>query len=661
MIRSHTAHDIYELNGETPETLVTGQPTDISQLVEHPWYGWVKFWDVTLGKPHVKEVYGRWLGPSIDVGPAMTAKILKANGQVIHAGTYRSLTEDELTDPVQLELRKEFDESIKKTLGSAHTQADYEALGYDTPTPELYADDFEGTHQPTPDAEDPTPETGDNYIGAEVNLPFQGTMMQGRVKCRARNEEGELFGTANEEKPILDTRIYQVEFPDGSEAEYAANVIAENMHAQCEPDGSQRMLLKAIVDHRKDDTALTKDTQYVEHNGKRHKVKTTKGWWLCPEWDNGSTAWVRLAEMKDSFPVEVAEYAVAMDIADEPAFAWWVPQVLKRRDRIIAAVKSRYFKRTHKFGLEVPKTVRRALEIDKANGNTLWEDAIKKEMKNVGIAFKPVDSKEEVPSGYQYMDCHLVFDIKIDGFKRKARMVAGGNMVSAPAVSTYASVVARDTVRIALTIAALNDLEVQAGDIQNAFLCAPCEEKVYTKLGPEFGANEGKYAIIVRALYGLASASASFSRHIADCMRHLGYSPCRADPDLWWKANIRPEDGFKYYSYILLYVDDVLAIGHDAKDMIERLDKYFTMKEESKGKPDMYLGAKLAKCTLDNGVECWAMSPAKYVWDSIANVEKYLADKGLPKLKNKARAPWITDYASELDTSKDLGQYKDDK
>ena len=78
-----------------------------------------------------------------------------------------------------------------------------------------------------------------------------------------------------------------------------------------------------------------------------------------------------MADLKESYPVEVGEYAVAQNIDHEPAFAWWVPYVLKKRDRIIAAVNKRYHKRTHKFGFAVPKTVARALEIDRENGDTL--------------------------------------------------------------------------------------------------------------------------------------------------------------------------------------------------------------------------------------------------------------------------------------------------
>jgi Reverse transcriptase (RNA-dependent DNA polymerase) len=98
----------------------------------------------------------------------------------------------------------------------------------------------------------------------------------------------------------------------------------------------------------------------------------------------------------------------------------------------------------------------------------------------------------------------------MEDFQRKARLVAGGHMTETPASVTYASVVSRESVRIALTLAALNDLEVKTADIENAYLTAPVGEKIWCRLGPEFGADAGKKAIIVRALYGLKSAGASF-------------------------------------------------------------------------------------------------------------------------------------------------------
>ena len=63
-------------------------------------------------------------------------------------------------------------------------------------------------------------------------------------------------------------------------------------------------------------------------------------------------------------------------------------------------------------------------------------------------------------------------------------------------------------------LAALNDLQVKAGDVLNAYITAPCKEKVWTVLEPEFGHDAGKYAIIVPALYGLKSAGAAFCAHL---------------------------------------------------------------------------------------------------------------------------------------------------
>ena len=102
-----------------------------------------------------------------------------------------------------------------------------------------------------------TPDTQDNYVGAEVNLSFGGAMHSVSVRRRARDAEGELFGTRNS-NPILDTRSYEVEFPDGDVAEFTANVIAENMFLQCDGAGNQYRLMSGIVDHKSNNKAVSK-------------------------------------------------------------------------------------------------------------------------------------------------------------------------------------------------------------------------------------------------------------------------------------------------------------------------------------------------------------------------------------------------------------------
>ncbi len=104
----------------------------------------------------------------------------------------------------------------------------------------------------------------------------------------------------------------------------------------------------------------------------------------------------------------------------------------------------------------------------------------------------------------------MIFDVKMEDFRQKARLVAGGHRTEAPATITYASVVSRETVRLALNITPLNDFEVKVGDVLNAYITIPVKEKVWTVLGPEFGHDAGKSAIIVRALYMVKSAGAVF-------------------------------------------------------------------------------------------------------------------------------------------------------
>jgi hypothetical protein len=74
-------------------------------------------------------------------------------------------------------------------------------------------------------------------------------------------------------------------------------------------------------------------------NGKKIVKRSTRGWELCCKWKDGSTSWQTLSNLKESHPLQVVEFVFAMQIADEPAFNWWVSWVLKKRDRIISQVK----------------------------------------------------------------------------------------------------------------------------------------------------------------------------------------------------------------------------------------------------------------------------------------------------------------------------------
>ena len=161
-----------------------------------------------------------------------------------------------------------------------------------------------------------------------------------------------------------------------------ANAIAESMYAMCDKNSDRILLFDAIVDHKKNDKAMNRTEQkFVDSIGKRQYKHSTKGWEVCVRWDNGSTTWEKLSNFKECYPVQTAEYAATNDIDTEPAFNYWFPHTLNKCDNIIYLVKklqTRYLKKTHTFGIEMPKTVKEADELDTKNGDTKGMDAIAK-------------------------------------------------------------------------------------------------------------------------------------------------------------------------------------------------------------------------------------------------------------------------------------------
>jgi hypothetical protein len=113
--------------------------------------------------------------------------------------------------------------------------------------------------------------------------------------------------------------------------------------------------MEGIIDHKTDGHAVDRVDMYIKHGSNKKVRKTTKGWHLCVEWKDGTKRWERLADLKESNPVEFSEYAVAKNLIDAPDFVWWDPHVLKKRSSIIPAVIKHYHKHTHKFRIGVLK------------------------------------------------------------------------------------------------------------------------------------------------------------------------------------------------------------------------------------------------------------------------------------------------------------------
>ena len=660
-IMNVTAKKRFNLKNTNAYTQLTSEEADISNLCQYDWYEWCYYMEHTNKFPFNQEVLGRVLGPAKGSGNEMAQWILKSNGNVVPRRTLRPLKAEELYSPVEMKKRDVFDALIERRWGTA-IKAPNEKSDIDSEWNE-YNDEFEKP-MVVPDIEDSVDGKGhllnqqpqyDKLIHSEVSLQVENTIQHGKVIQRTVDPEGQVIGTYDD-RPHLNTMSYDVEFSDGSVKEYSANLIAENMIAQCDEEGMSMIMIESIIDYKKDSAvAVSKDDAFVvTRRGMKRRRKSTQGWKLLVKWKDHTESWIPLKDLKESNPVEVAEFARARNIADEPAFAWWVPYTLRKRDVILSAIKTRVRKTTHKYGVEVPTSIAHAEEIDAKNGNHLWREAIALEMKNVGMAFEVLPDGKHAPPGWRKVTGHLIFDVKLD-LRRKARWVLDGHKT--PDVlgeSTFAGVVSRDSVRILMTYAALNELDLCAADILNAYLQAPSACKDYILCGPEFGLeNVGRVALIHRALYGGKTSGRDFRNHLRTCMRHLGFESCPADPDVWMRPGLK-KDGSPCYEYVLLYVDDALACGSDAELIIRNVGRYFELKESSVGPPKMYLGGSIRKVELENGASAWGMNSSKYCGAAVANVRRYLENHNKYVFPKSCNTPLSTSYRPELDATPGL-------
>jgi len=275
---------------------------------------------------------------------------------------------------------EEFDTKIKEKLDDHCHREEVPANGLTLEDEDLN-DNPEG--EPKVEQDDYTDEAYDAYLCAKLLVPSGDNFIVGRVTKQVHDADGNPVGLHNN-SPLLDMHRYEVQFGDGSLQEYTANLVAENMLSQSNAEGRPHMIFKEIVDHCSGDTTIKKEDGFtVGFNGNVHPKKMMHRWDICIECRDGSTSWLPLKDVKDANPLELAQYAVANKISEEPAFMWWVQEILKKKKWIITKIKTKYWQTAHKFGIKIPKLVEHALWINQQMGTDYWWKAIKKEMKNV--------------------------------------------------------------------------------------------------------------------------------------------------------------------------------------------------------------------------------------------------------------------------------------
>ena len=382
---------------------------------------------------------------------------------------------------------------------------------------------------------------------------------------------------------------------------------------------------------------------------------------------SGQTYNAPFSLIKKDRPIELAKY-IRREVVERRRGGWyenWAKGVLKQSSQTLRRMH-RYHQtdrinRTHhvknitlrrlsrnkrqnlkrdwvKYGIKVPISVKEALELDKLNKNNLWGEAILKELgalQKAGVfSFYPPTHK--VGKEYQYCPLRIIFDIKQEDLRRKARMVAGGHVIDSSMYESYSSVVQMRTIRLLETVAMNEGLKIMTGDIGNAFVHAFTKEKIYSVAGKEFGDREGCKIIIKKALYGLATSARQWNLALGDMIRKLGFVPSRADPDLW----IKESPCKSHYEYIATYVDDIIIVCKDPKIYMKQIKEVFPIRNEEIS-PSYYLGSNI--CLNTDGT--MKISSEKYIKEVLRRYQ----DKNGPIREEKIPVA-VNDHPEEDDT-----------
>ena len=581
-VRTVTARE--SLGWKTPHELREGETPDISGLLQFQFWELVYYMDPTSSFPDTggNEKLGRWLGRAKNHGDTMCSYILTTDTEeIIVRGVVRSVHDKHENQG--------FSEEIKSLL-----QED-EQRRKDPTFPLIW-------HTPGDKVENP--ETGE----LETRGPMREIHPEDFINCE-----------------LYDTFLTKT----GKETKRKGKVVAvdENGDARVEfTNGSQKLydyqeIVDILTKSGEDDAEMWEFDEILDHkwstNPDRHgKMDVLVKWTALGE----QPTWEPMETIKKDDPVTLAGYAAKNNLLEKSIWKWAKRYVknakkFKRVLRDARLMKKRTGKATkYQFGQRVPRNFKECIELDKLNGDTGWQDAVKKEvhlLKEVHQCFKKPEPGE-ITEEYQTIPLLWVFAVKFDGRKR-ARCVAGGHRTQDPEQDMYSGVVDLENVKIVFLIAVLTCLRAVAGDIGSAYIMAATVEKVCTVLGPEFGDWAGILVIIILALYGLKLSGACWHKLCSKTLIEMGFVRSKADYDLWMRAR---ED---HYEYIAVIVDDLLVFSREPESIIEPLKEVYKYELKGVGQPEYYDGADVR---LNPETGYYEMSATTYVKNVCEKLEK---------------------------------------
>ena len=571
---------------KTPLQMLTGSTSDISKFLQFYFWEEVYYSKVEPGFPSdTTEEKGNFVGLGETVGDAMTFKVLRQETKkIIYRSNVRSAEKNEF----KLNKRLEHNDDNSNVI-FIRTKSDNDA---EQPSHPIL--------KPLPGF-NPSELIGRSYLGlpTDDNQKFRMRIIKAISDCQENIDK-------HPEK-----MKFLVQGKDKIEEILTYHDIIEHIQ-------------RNNSDEEDIENQFYKFREITAHQGPlSHKDNDYKGskYNVLVEWEDGQCTYEPLEIIAADDPITCAVYAKKHNLLDEPG--WKRFRRLANREiklkRLINQSNLRSVRRTMKYqyGYLVPNTHEEAAELDRINGNTLWQDAEQLEISSLldYSTFNDLGERGVAPEGYRKIRCHMVYAVKHDG-RHKARLVAGGHLTPIPLDSVYSGVVSLRGLRLVVFLAELNGLQLWNADVGSAYLEAETKEKVYICAGPEFGDLSGHTLLIHKALYGLRSSGQRWHERFADIMRSIGFFPSLADSDIWMRRNDN------IYEYVAVYVDDLAIAMINLKELTDTLSKTYSLQLKGVGTMKFHLGCDFFRDpdgTLGFG-------PLKYIDKMMGNYEKFFND-----------------------------------
>ena len=610
-VLNHTA--CKAINWQIPMRVLSGTTPDISPILRFSFYQPVYYAAVEPSFPsESREIRGRFVGIAEHVGHAMTFLILnEETNKVVERSLVRPVDPSALNkrvDPVPEE-EEQSDDNVK----SSTTENEPVTTGA---SQQLNVIDYQ------------------DLIGRSFLLDLEnGERTRARVIEVVDAVENHEYSTQHEREHVR----FKVAVGDKYEDIMAYDQIISRVEQEL--DGDVVWKFKRIVGHEG-----PFDTQHESYKGSSYNVMV--------EWENGEISSEPLAIIAQDDPVTCAIYARDNNLLHLPG--WKRFKRLASRQKLLFRMANQAKLRSYnsapkfKYGFEVPRDYKHALWLDKRNGNSKWIEATQLEMAQLDDYSTFKDVGKNIPNGFKKIRVHLVYDVKHDG-RHKARLVADGHLTDIPLESVYSGVVSLRGIRLLTFISELNGLDLWATDIGNAYLEANTKEKVCIVAGPEFGNREGHILVIHKALYGLRTSGLRWHERFASCLRDEGFSPCKAEPDIWMRPN------GDVYEYIAVYVDDLAMAMLRPKEFTQLLIDKYKFKLKGTGPISFHLGCDFIRD--EDGTLC--LKPRKYIDRMVASYEQMFGEKPGTKVTSpleKNDHPELDD--SELCDAEEIRQYQ---